>query len=39
MDFEISVADMEVLKGARDTRYGAASLFPVFGKKREPAAP
>lgn len=36
VDFAISDADMQVLKGARnDTDYGAAGAFPVFGKKRE----
>jgi diketogulonate reductase-like aldo/keto reductase len=36
VDFEISDADMETLKNAPgDTDYGSASLFPVFGKKRE----
>jgi diketogulonate reductase-like aldo/keto reductase len=36
VDFVISGADMEMLKGAKDnTDYGAASAFPVFGKKRE----
>lgn len=35
VDFAISEADMESLKGARgDTDYGAAGVFPVFGKKR-----
>ena len=37
VDFEISDADMEMLKTARDdTDYGAAGAFPVFGKKRRP---
>jgi diketogulonate reductase-like aldo/keto reductase len=36
VDFEISDADMETLKSAQgDTDYGAAGMFPVFGKKRE----
>lgn len=35
LDFTISEADMAVLKGLEgSTDYGAASLFPVFGKKR-----
>lgn len=35
VDFVISDADMELLKGAKDdTDYGAANVFPVFGKKR-----
>lgn len=35
LDFTISDADMATLKGAgTDTDYGAASAFPVFGKKR-----
>jgi diketogulonate reductase-like aldo/keto reductase len=36
VDFVISDADFEILRGARgDTDYGTASAFPVFGKKRE----
>jgi diketogulonate reductase-like aldo/keto reductase len=36
VDFVISGADMESLKSAQgETDYGAANLFPVFGKKRE----
>lgn len=36
MDFTISEADMEMLKGTQDTTdYGAAKAFPVFGKKRK----
>ncbi|MFL5295806.1 MAG: aldo/keto reductase [Phenylobacterium sp.] len=39
VDFEISDADMETLKAAKDaTDYGAANAFPVFGKKRRAAA-
>lgn len=39
VDFEISDADMETLKNAAgDTDYGAASAFPVFGKKRQVAS-
>jgi diketogulonate reductase-like aldo/keto reductase len=35
VDFVISEADMETLKGApRETDYGAANRFPVFGKPR-----
>jgi hypothetical protein len=35
-DFVISDTDMATLKGAEnDTDYGAASMFPVFGKKRQ----
>lgn len=38
LDFVISDADMETLKGAaNDTDYGEASAFPVFGKKRRAA--
>jgi diketogulonate reductase-like aldo/keto reductase len=35
VDFVISDADIEALKGAGVTDYGAASRYPVFGKKRE----
>jgi diketogulonate reductase-like aldo/keto reductase len=36
VDFLISDADIDTLKGAKgDTNYGAASAFPVFGKKRQ----
>lgn len=36
LDFVISDADMNTLKTAEpDTDYGAASMFPVFGKKRQ----
>jgi diketogulonate reductase-like aldo/keto reductase len=36
VDFVISDEDLEALKGARGgTDYGAASAFPVFGKKRD----
>ncbi len=36
VDFVISDADMERLKGARgDIDYGTASAFPVFGKTRQ----
>jgi len=36
MDFVISDTDMETLKSAgNNTDYGAASIFPVFGKKRQ----
>jgi diketogulonate reductase-like aldo/keto reductase len=36
VDFMISDADIETLKGAQGgTDYGAAGMFPVFGKKRE----
>jgi diketogulonate reductase-like aldo/keto reductase len=36
VDFMISNADMDVLRGAQDgTDYGEATVFPVFGKKRE----
>jgi len=36
VDFTISDADIATLKGAREsTDYGAASKFPVFGKKRQ----
>lgn len=36
VDFLISNEDMVTLKGApADTDYGAASAFPVFGKKRQ----
>jgi len=36
VDFVISDADMDVLRGAHEgTDYGEATLFPVFGKKRE----
>ncbi|WP_395334511.1 aldo/keto reductase [Novosphingobium sp. BL-8H] len=38
LNFEISGADMETLKLADNTDYGAASAFPVFGKKRHPDA-
>jgi diketogulonate reductase-like aldo/keto reductase len=41
VDFAISEADMDVLRTAHEgTDYGEASMFPVFGKKRqvEPAA-
>lgn len=41
VDFVISDADMDVLRSAQDgADYGAARMFPVFGKKRqiEPAA-
>lgn len=35
VDFEISGADMETLKAVDgDMDYGAASVFPVFGKRR-----
>jgi diketogulonate reductase-like aldo/keto reductase len=38
VDFVISDADMETLKNAESsTDYGEASMFPVFGKKRQPA--
>lgn len=38
VDFEISVADMDVLKSTKSsTDYGDAIKFPVFGKKRQPA--
>jgi diketogulonate reductase-like aldo/keto reductase len=38
IDFVISDADMETLKDAENsTDYGAASMFPVFGKKRQVA--
>lgn len=38
VDFVISDADMAVLKGFdADTDYGEASVFPVFGKKRQVA--
>lgn len=34
VDFEISAADMEVLKGAEQIKtYGDASIFPVYGGK------
>ncbi len=36
VDFVISEADIVTLKGARrDTDYGKASVFPVFGKPRD----
>jgi diketogulonate reductase-like aldo/keto reductase len=36
VDFVISDVDIETLKAAKgDTDYGAASAFPVFGKKRQ----
>lgn len=36
VDFVISDADMDALKGIQDrTDYGEASKFPVFGKKRQ----
>jgi diketogulonate reductase-like aldo/keto reductase len=36
VDFVISNADIETLKAVKgDTDYGAASAFPVFGKKRQ----
>jgi diketogulonate reductase-like aldo/keto reductase len=36
VDFVISDADMDALKGVQDsTDYGEASQFPVFGKKRQ----
>ncbi|WP_374572615.1 aldo/keto reductase [Phenylobacterium sp.] len=36
VDFVISDADMAALNGAKgDTDYGAANMFPVFGKKRQ----
>lgn len=36
VEFVISDADMDVLRGVRDsTDYGEASMFPVFGKKRQ----
>jgi diketogulonate reductase-like aldo/keto reductase len=39
VDFVISDADMEALKAINGgTDYGAASTFPVFGKKRQAAA-
>ncbi|HWU95316.1 MAG TPA: aldo/keto reductase [Sphingomonas sp.] len=40
IDFVISDADMATLQGSNgDTEYGDASVFPVFGKKRQvPAA-
>jgi diketogulonate reductase-like aldo/keto reductase len=41
VDFVISDTDMDALRGAHEgTDYGEATLFPVFGKKRqvEPAA-
>lgn len=34
LDFSISDADIETLKQVNETDYGAASAFPVFGKKR-----
>jgi diketogulonate reductase-like aldo/keto reductase len=38
VDFEISDTDMNALKGTKDgVDYGAASVFPVFGKKRRAA--
>jgi diketogulonate reductase-like aldo/keto reductase len=40
VDFEISDADMEILKNVGDsTDYGEAAMFPVFGKKRKADAP
>ena len=36
VEFVISDADMEALKAAAGADYGAASSFPVFGKKRQP---
>jgi diketogulonate reductase-like aldo/keto reductase len=34
VDFEISEADMEALKGAEPIRdYGEASVFPVYGRR------
>jgi diketogulonate reductase-like aldo/keto reductase len=40
VDFVISDADMDALKGVQDsTDYGEASKFPVFGKKRQPGHP
>lgn len=36
VDFIISGADLDVLRGvAESTDYGEASMFPVFGKKRQ----
>jgi diketogulonate reductase-like aldo/keto reductase len=36
VDFAISDADMETLKNAKPIEgYGEASMFPVFGKKRQ----
>jgi diketogulonate reductase-like aldo/keto reductase len=36
VDFIISDADMDVLRGAQNgADYGEATMFPVFGKKRE----
>jgi diketogulonate reductase-like aldo/keto reductase len=36
VDFVISDAEIETLKGAKDNMdYGKASMFPVFGKRRE----
>lgn len=37
VDFVISDADMETLKRVEGADYGAASNFPVFGKKRQAA--
>lgn len=37
VDFVISEADMAALRGADGADYGAASAFPVFGKRRQAA--
>lgn len=37
IDFVISAADMAALRGADGADYGAASAFPVFGKRRQAA--
>lgn len=37
IDFVISDPDMDSLKAVHGTDYGAASSFPVFGKKRQTA--
>ncbi len=35
VDFTIDDADMATLRQTRDADYGEASMFPVFGKKRQ----